>query len=74
MERLRACYECYAHDYGYGFTSRMTVCFGSDESGCAQQPSNKIMMRLYDELNGNAKDGGTFILLGTFLGRYLPGK
>jgi hypothetical protein len=55
---VAACYECYAHDYGYGSTSRITVYFGSDDLA-AQQPSSKIIMRLYDQLSGNATDGGT---------------
>jgi hypothetical protein len=51
---VAACYECYAHDYGYGFTTRMCICFGSDDLATQFGKSN---MRLYDELNGNATDG-----------------
>jgi starch-binding outer membrane protein, SusD/RagB family len=54
---VAACYECYAHDYSYGFTTRMTICFGSDDLA-APHGSGKISMRLYDELNGSATDGG----------------
>jgi starch-binding outer membrane protein, SusD/RagB family len=54
---VAACYECYAHDYGYGFTTRMTICFGSDDLA-APHGSGKISMRLYDELNGYEYDSG----------------
>jgi hypothetical protein len=54
---VAACYECYAHDYGYGFTTRMTICFGSDDLA-THYASNKLSMRYYDELNGVATDGG----------------
>ena len=54
---VAACYECYAHDYGYGFTTRMTVCFGSDDLA-THYASNKLSMRLYDELNGDPTEPG----------------
>jgi hypothetical protein len=54
---VAACYECYAHDYGYGFTTRMTICFGADDLA-THYASNKYSMRIYDELNGSATDGG----------------
>jgi hypothetical protein len=54
---LAACYECYAHDYGYGSTSRMDICFGSDDLA-THYVSNKLVPRLYDELNGNSTESG----------------
>jgi hypothetical protein len=53
---VAACYECYAHDYSYGFTTRMTICFGSDDLA-APHGSGKSAMRLYDELSGYQEDG-----------------
>jgi hypothetical protein len=47
---VAACYECYAHDYGYGFTTRMTVCFGSDDL-TTRSYSYDIRLKLFDELN-----------------------
>jgi hypothetical protein len=55
---VAACYECYAHDYGYGYTSRMDICFGSDDLA-THFLGYKISMQIYDELNGNATDGGS---------------
>jgi starch-binding outer membrane protein, SusD/RagB family len=55
---VAACYECYAHDYGYGFTTRMNICFGSDDLA-THWASSRITMRLSDELNSNATDGGS---------------
>jgi hypothetical protein len=54
---VAACYECYAHDYGYGFTSRMFICFGSDDLA-GPHLSDKYSARSFDELNGDPYDGG----------------
>ena len=49
-------YERYAHDYNYGFTTRMTSCFGSDD--LTTDPAlNKGDMREFDELNGSSTTG-----------------
>jgi starch-binding outer membrane protein, SusD/RagB family len=53
---VAACYECYAHNYGYGFTTRMDICFGSDD--LATHYASSRGSRIYDELNGYATDGG----------------
>jgi starch-binding outer membrane protein, SusD/RagB family len=55
---VAAMYECYAHDYGYGFTTRMNPMFGSDDLA-THYASNKISQRLFDELNSNSTDGGS---------------
>jgi len=49
---VAACYECYAHDYSYGFTSRMFNCFGSDDLA-GPHGSDKYSARSFDELNGD---------------------
>src|ERR1035437_275647 len=49
-------YERYAHDYNYGFTTRMTSCYGSDD--LTTDPAlNKGDMREFDELNGSSTTG-----------------
>lgn len=50
---LTACYERFAHDSNYGFTSRMVSCFGSDD--LTTDPAlNKGNLRAFDELNGSS--------------------
>jgi hypothetical protein len=48
---VAACYECYAHDYGYGYTSRMWNCFGSDDLAGSLFLGG--FSRAFDELEGN---------------------
>jgi starch-binding outer membrane protein, SusD/RagB family len=55
---VAACYECYAHDYSYGFTNRMNICFGSDDL-TTHYADSRTNMRLFDELNSNPWDGGS---------------
>jgi hypothetical protein len=54
---VAACYECYAHDYSYGFTTRMSICFGSDDLAAPYLGSG-YSMRLYDELRGDPWESG----------------
>jgi len=54
---VAAMYECYAHDYGYGFTSRMDAMFGSDDLA-THYLSNKRPQRLFDQLNSNPTEDG----------------
>jgi hypothetical protein len=49
---VAACYECYVHEYGYGSTSRMTVCFGSDDLAAVPY-SIGYFSRPFDELSGS---------------------
>jgi starch-binding outer membrane protein, SusD/RagB family len=54
---VAACYECYAHDYGYGYTSRMTICFGSDDLATHYVTASRTSgFRHYDELIGSPYD------------------
>jgi hypothetical protein len=53
---VAACYECYAHDYGYGFYSRFNVCFGSDDLAAPKWLDSDG--RSFDELNGFATNNG----------------
>jgi starch-binding outer membrane protein, SusD/RagB family len=55
---VAACYECYAHDYSYGFTSRMYPYFGSDDLA-GPHLSDKYSARSFDELSGNPFDSGS---------------
>jgi hypothetical protein len=53
---LAATYEQYAYDGCYGFTSRMTTYFGSDD--LTTDPGlNKQDMREYDRLSGTSQNG-----------------
>jgi hypothetical protein len=47
---VTACYECYAHDYGYGSTMRMAICFGSDDLATNFWHDG---LNLFDELEGD---------------------
>jgi hypothetical protein len=53
---VTACYECYAHDYGYGSTMRMAICFGSDDLAAPKWLDSDG--RSFDELNGFATNYG----------------
>jgi hypothetical protein len=53
---VASCYECYAHDYGYGFYTRFNVCFGSDDLAAPKWLDSDG--RSFDELNGFATNYG----------------
>jgi starch-binding outer membrane protein, SusD/RagB family len=54
---VAACYECYAHDYSYGFTTRMCICFGSDDLATHWMAENS--RERFDELISNSSDDGS---------------
>jgi starch-binding outer membrane protein, SusD/RagB family len=55
---VAACYECYAHDYGYGYTWRMAVCFGSDDLATLYTSSKSESLLPFDELRSYPTQSG----------------
>jgi hypothetical protein len=52
---VAACYECYAHEYGYGCTERMEFCFGSDDLAAVPYSSG-YSKRSFDRLSASPWD------------------